>query len=80
MFALSGLISFYTRLTFRNSVNHGEDLVIPEAVYLKSLGRANSGTYSASMTFDLIVSDFALIIDIRRIKGTNPEAAKTGHA
>src|SRR4030065_2316274 len=80
VFLLVFSLLFYPGLTFCSSINHGEDLVIPEAVYLKSLGRANACTDSASMTFDFIVSDFALIINIGRIKRTNSQAAQTGHA
>jgi hypothetical protein len=31
------------------------------------------------MTFDLVMSDFAFLINIRRIKRAYPEAAQAGH-
>src|SRR4030042_7172620 len=80
VFLLVFSLLFYPGLTFCSSINHGEDLVIPEAIYLKSLGRANARTDSAPMTFDFIVGDFAFLVDIRRIKRTNSQAAQTGHA
>src|SRR4030067_2840005 len=80
VFLLVFSLLFYPGLAFCSSINHGEYLVIPEAVYLKSLRRANACTDSASMTFDFIVGNFALFINIRRIKRTNSETAKTGHA
>ena len=50
-----------------------------QKVRLKTAKIVYAGTDPASMTLDLVMSDFAFLVNIRRIKRAYPEAAQAGH-
>ena len=61
-------------------VNHCRNLVIPEAVHLKCLGRADTGADAAAGALDFIMADSAVFIYEGRVERTGPETGQARHA
>ena len=66
--------------TLCQRVNHRRDLIIFEAVYLKCLCRADSGTDAAACAFNLIVTYPAVLINKGGVKRADSETGQARHA
>jgi len=63
----------------RDGVYHTQNLIVPEIVDLKGLGRADTGANATSHALDFIVPDFAFFVDVWGVKGTKSETAQARH-